>query len=69
MTVTLYLNYDVLLSSPRLAVKAVLEKLTYSSYVTTSRALIEKDRIIFGLLLGTEVGDVRYHALFNQYIL
>ncbi|KAL5010133.1 hypothetical protein ScPMuIL_012438 [Solemya velum] len=50
--------YDAAIShSERSAVKAVIEKVTYSAYSTTARALLERDRQIYALLLALEVED------------
>ncbi|XP_067674368.1 uncharacterized protein [Haliotis asinina] len=50
--------YEAAIShSERSAVKAVIEKLTYSAYTTTARALLERDRQIFALLLAMEVEE------------
>ena len=39
----------------RSAVKAVVERLTQSSFYTTARALFERDRLPFALLCALEV--------------
>ncbi|XP_041355189.1 dynein gamma chain, flagellar outer arm-like isoform X3 [Gigantopelta aegis] len=43
--------------SERSAVKAVIEKLTYSAYTTFARSLLERDRLIYALLLAIEVEE------------
>ncbi|XP_064629693.1 uncharacterized protein LOC135488785 isoform X2 [Lineus longissimus] len=43
--------------SDRASVKAVVERMTLSSYTTTMRALLERDRPIYSLLLAIEVED------------
>ncbi|XP_068697910.1 dynein axonemal heavy chain 8-like [Montipora foliosa] len=43
--------------SERSAVKAVVERLTQSSFYTTARALFERDRLPFALLCALEVED------------
>lgn len=43
--------------SERTAVKAVVERLTQSSFYTTARALFERDRLLFALLCALEVED------------
>ncbi|XP_074662754.1 uncharacterized protein LOC141915202 [Tubulanus polymorphus] len=50
--------YDTAINhSDRTSMKAVIERLTWTSYVTTARSLLEQDRIIYTLLLATEVED------------
>lgn len=41
--------------SDRLAVKALIDKLTFSAYTTTARSLLERDRLLYSLLLAIEV--------------
>ncbi|XP_035829673.1 dynein heavy chain 5, axonemal isoform X2 [Aplysia californica] len=43
--------------SERSAVKAVIDRLTYSAFTTMARGLLERDRFIFALLLAIEVED------------
>ncbi|XP_033113255.1 dynein heavy chain 5, axonemal-like isoform X2 [Anneissia japonica] len=43
--------------SERTAVKAVVERLTFSACMTVSRSLLERDRIIHSVLLSMEVED------------
>ncbi|XP_025098007.1 LOW QUALITY PROTEIN: dynein gamma chain, flagellar outer arm-like [Pomacea canaliculata] len=43
--------------SDRLAVKALIDKLTFSAYTTTARSLLERDRLLYSLLLAIEVED------------
>lgn len=43
--------------SDRSAVKALIDKLTYSAYTTTARSLMERDRLVYSLLLAIEVEE------------
>ncbi|XP_055889444.1 dynein axonemal heavy chain 8-like isoform X3 [Biomphalaria glabrata] len=43
--------------SERSSMKAVIDRLTYSSFLTAARGLLERDRVVFALLLAIEVED------------
>ncbi|XP_077977225.1 dynein axonemal heavy chain 8-like isoform X3 [Glandiceps talaboti] len=50
--------YDVSIKhSDRAAVKAVVDRLTYAAYTTTAKGLLERDKIIYSILLALEVED------------
>ena len=38
--------------------KAVIEKLTHSAYSAFARSLLERDRLIYALLLAIEVSSI-----------
>ncbi|ESO89151.1 hypothetical protein LOTGIDRAFT_229063 [Lottia gigantea] len=48
--------------SERSAIKAVIEKITSSSFFSTARGLLEKDRQIYALLLAIEVEESHGHV-------
>lgn len=48
---------DCFFSVFRFAAKQVLERLTYSAFENVVRALVDKDRFIFALMLALEVED------------
>ncbi|XP_070190368.1 uncharacterized protein [Littorina saxatilis] len=43
--------------SDRSAVKALIDKLTYSAFCATVRSMFERDRLVYSLLLATEVEE------------
>ncbi|KAK6987321.1 dynein heavy chain 5 axonemal, partial [Biomphalaria glabrata] len=43
--------------SERSSMKAVIDRLTYSSFLTAARGLLERDKVVFALLLAIEVED------------
>ncbi|XP_070568705.1 dynein axonemal heavy chain 5-like isoform X4 [Ptychodera flava] len=50
--------YDISIKhSDRAAVKAVVDRLTFAAYTTTARGLLERDRLIYSILLALEVED------------
>ena len=51
----------------RASVKAVVERLTHSAYLTTARSLLEKDKTIYTLLLAIEVQILTNLTLLNPY--
>ncbi|XP_077863125.1 dynein axonemal heavy chain 5-like [Saccoglossus kowalevskii] len=55
-------TYDVSIKhSDRAAVKAVVDRLTLAAYTTTAKSLLERDRIIYSILLALEVEDSEGH--------
>ena len=48
----------------RSAVKAVIDRLTFSAYTTAARGMLERDRFIYALLLAIEV---RYFTVGFKY--
>lgn len=53
----------------RAAVKAVVDRLTLGSYLNTARALLERDRLLYSLLLCLEVWfDMINYLLIQLYL-
>ena len=57
------------LLSLRTAVKAVVERLTQSSFYTSARALFERDRSLFALLCALEVNTLLLNVSLLVFLL
>ncbi|CAL1527205.1 unnamed protein product [Lymnaea stagnalis] len=53
----LMLYQSAIAHSERSAMKAVIDRLTFSAFTTMARGLLERDRVVFALLLAIEVED------------
>ncbi len=59
-TLDIYIYWTYFLD--RLAIKQVLERITYSIFQNVVRALIDKDRFVYALLLALEIEDSEGHV-------